>query len=123
MNEPAKAIATIAATSHFVKAGVRPMGLTPAVRLSAALTGDRVEPLAQLVDVAGEIVQARQLRKALEPEDPLEHRRRAVLDCAARAVVAPCLGDQPALDQAGHSRIGGDTTNARDFRPRARPEV
>src|SRR3954453_13240311 len=98
------------------------MGLPRQFVLGASLTCDGMQPLAQLVDVAGEIVQTRQLRKALEPEDPLEHRRRAVLDRAAGAVVAPCLGDQSALDQTSNGGIRSDTANPRNLRPRARPE-
>ena len=73
--------------------------------LGRALLGDRHEPVADLVDVAAEIVQPRQLRERLEPEDPLEERRRAVADRAARAVVASRLGDQPAFDQVRDRRV------------------
>src|SRR3954453_331948 len=99
------------------------MGLPRQFVLGASLTGDGMQPLAQLVDVAGEIVQPRQLRKALEPEDPLEHRGRAVLDRAARTVVAPGPGDQPTLAQTSDGRVGASTANAPGLRPRARPEV
>jgi hypothetical protein len=82
-----------------------------------------VEPFAEVVDIAREIIQPRQLRKRLEPEDALEHRRRAVLDRAADAVVAPRFGNQPALDQARHGRIGRHAADPRDLRPRHRPQV
>src|SRR5436190_1092297 len=117
IDESANAIATSAATSH-----VRCQAPDVSA-LGGALFGDCVEPFAEIIDIAREIIQPRQLRPGFEPEDPLEHRRRAVLDRAADAVVAPRLGDQPALDQACNRRIGRDATDPRDLRPRHRPEV
>ena len=93
------------------------------VWFGAALVCDGMQPLAELVDVAGEVVEPRQLREAFQAEHALEHGRAAVLHRAADAVVAARLGDQPALDQARHGRIGRNAADARDLRPRARPQV
>src|SRR5439155_18880628 len=79
--------------------------------------------LADLRDVVAEVVEPRQLGERLEPEHPLEEPGRPVADGAARGVLAPSFGDQPALDQAGHGRVGRDAADAGDLRPRARPEV
>ena len=43
-----------------------------------------MQPVANLGRVGADVVEARQLREALEPEDALEERSRAVADCAAR---------------------------------------
>src|SRR5262245_61390212 len=112
IDESANAIATSDATSA-VRARL----------LRAALFCDCVEPFAEIIDVTREIIQPRQLRQRLESENPLEHRGRAVLDGPADTVVAARLGDQPALDQSGHGRIGRDAADPRDLRPRHRPEV
>src|SRR5262249_22973553 len=48
--------------------------------LCAALLGDLVQPLANRVCGLADVVEPRQLREALEPEDALEERRRAVAD-------------------------------------------
>ena len=70
-------------------------------RLSgAAAFGDRLEALADLVRALAEVVEPRQRRERLEPEDALEQRRRAVANRAADALLAPGLGDQAALDEA-----------------------
>src|SRR5436190_399192 len=122
IDESANAIATSAATSNCW--GLTPKGSDPGLSvLRRALFGDCVEPFAEIIDIAREIIQPRQLRQGFEPEDALEHRRRAVLDRPAGAVVAPSLGDQPALDQARNRRVGRDATDPRDLRPRHRPEV
>ena len=73
--------------------------------------------------LGADVVEARQLRQALEPEDALEERRRAVADRAAAVVVAAGLGDQAALDEVRDGGVGGDAADARDVGPRARPEV
>src|SRR5207302_8328453 len=92
-------------------------------RLRGATLGDRLEPLAQLGLTVREIVEPRQLRQALEPEDALEQRGRPVSHRSAGLVRAARLGDQPALDETGHGRIGRDAADARDLRPRAGPEI
>src|SRR5580765_234398 len=98
----------MAATSHVP-------GLTRDVSaLGAALFGDCVEPFAEISDITREIIQPWQLRKRLEPEDALEHRRRAVLDRAADAVVPARLRDQPALDKSRHGGVGCDAADPRD---------
>ena len=84
---------------------------------------DLVEPLAQLLGGLAELRQARQRGEALEPEDALEERRRAVANRPARPVVAPGLGDQAAVEQPGNGRVRGDTADPRDLRPAARAEV
>src|SRR5580765_1339847 len=112
IDESANAIATSAATSAARKRLLR-----------AALLGDCVEPFAEIIDVTREIIQPRQLRKRLQPEHALEHRRRAVLDRPADAVVASRLRDQAPLDQSRDGRIGGDAADPRDLRPGHRPEV
>src|SRR5207245_6767049 len=91
---------------------------TESVRLplGGALLGDRVQALADLLRVLAEVVQARQLREALEPEHALEQRRRAVAD-RARDVVAARLRDQSALDQVRHRGVGGHAADTRDVRP------
>src|SRR5438034_2345666 len=76
-------------------------GECPRFRASSggALLGDLVQPFPDLLGALADVVQPRQLRQALEPEDALEERRRAVANRAAGRVVAPGLGDQPALGQ------------------------
>ena len=79
--------------------------------------------VADLVRALAEVVQPRELRERLEAENPLEERRRPVADRAAGPVLAARLGDQPALDEAGDDRVGGDAADPRDLRPADRPEV
>ena len=57
--------------------------------------GDREQPLADRVLLAAEIVEPRQLGERVEREDPLEERRHAIADGAARAALATRLGDEP----------------------------
>ncbi len=52
---------------------------------------DGVEPRADLVRVAAELLEPRQLGQAAEPEDALEERRRAIADGAARSGLAARL--------------------------------
>src|SRR3712207_7346071 len=58
------------------------------------LLGERLEPLADLLRVGADVVEARQLRQAVEPEDALEERSRAIADRAARSRLASGLCDQ-----------------------------
>src|SRR5436305_9287052 len=85
-------------------------------RLRGALLGDLVQAPADLVSALADVVEPRQLREALEAEDPLEERRRAVADRAARRVVAPGLSDQAPLEEVGDGRVGRDAADARDVR-------
>src|SRR4029077_15358610 len=76
--------------------------------LGRALFGDRVGPVADLGGVGADVVEARQLRKAFEPEHALEERRRAITDGPAGAVVATRLRDQSAFDEVRNCRFGCD---------------
>src|SRR5436309_2241995 len=91
--------------------------------LGGALLGDGLEPDPDLLDVAAEVVEAWQLGEALQPEDALEERCRAVANGAAGAGLAPGLRDQPPLDQPRDRGVDRHPADARDLRPRARPEV
>src|SRR2546423_8529011 len=91
------------------------------VLLGRAFLSDCFESAANLFDVTAEIVQARQLREALEAEDTLEEGRRRVPD---RAGFLPArFGDQAPLEQAGYDRVDRHPADARHVRTRARPEV
>src|SRR5437764_8804832 len=79
-----------------VRATSRVAGFSGQASSSGSLLGDRVEPAADLVHVGAEVVEARELREALQPEDPLEERCRAVPDRTAGRLVAAGLGDQAA---------------------------
>ena len=65
---------------------------------------------------------ARQRGERLEAEDALEERRRAIAD-RAELVLAPALGDQAALGEAGDDAVDVDAADARDLGPRHRAEV
>src|SRR5439155_25388168 len=65
---------------------------------------------------------SRQRGEAVEPEDALEERRRAIADRAG-ALVAAGLGDQAALDEARDGRVGGDAADPCDLGSRDRAEV
>ena len=72
-----------------------------------------MQAAADLVRVRAEVVEARQLREAVEAEDALEERRRAVPGGACR-VVPPGLGDQATVDEvrdqvAGWAALGVST--------------
>ncbi len=75
----------------------------PKRRLGRALLGEGLEPAADRVGVAAEVVEPRELGEALQPENALEQRRDAVANRADGLVTAR-LGDQPALDEAGDDR-------------------
>ena len=81
-----------------------------------------MQALADRVGRLADVVEPRQRREALEPEDAFEERRRAVAD-RARRLVAARLRDQAALEQVRDGRVRGDAADARDVRPRARSEV
>src|SRR5690348_6667920 len=78
----------------------------PSCGLRRAAFGDRLEPAADLLRVAAEVVQARQGGEALEAENTLEERGRPVVDGAS--LVPPRLGDEAALDKACDDRVGCD---------------
>src|SRR5438552_3365038 len=96
--------------------------MTQMGRLRGALLCDGFEPGADLGHVGAEVVDARELRERLEPEDPLEELRRLVPDRAELAVPA-ALGKQTALDEAGDDAIDVDAADARDVGARAWTEV
>src|SRR5689334_22733350 len=66
---------------------------------SSALRGNRVEAVADHLRVVAEVVEPRQLRQALEPEDALEERRRPVANRTTEPFFATRLRDQPALHE------------------------
>src|SRR5207244_3512399 len=68
-----------------------------------------------------DIVQARQLREALEAEDTLEERRRAIAGGAAGAGVPAGLCDEPACPGGGDGRVRGAAADSRGVRPRTGP--
>ena len=82
-----------------------------------------MKPRADLFGVATELLEPRQLGQAAEPEDPLEERRRAIADGAARGRLAAGLCEKAPLDQAGDGGVGGHAADTRDLGPRARAEV
>src|SRR5947207_12254216 len=61
--------------------------------------------------------------EVFEAEDPVEERRRAIWDGAAGAGVPARLCDEPAFQEVGDGRVGGDAADSRDVRPRRGPEV
>src|SRR5262249_49635120 len=73
--------------------------------------------------LGSDVVEARQLREAFDPEHALEEWCRAVTDGPAAAVVPACLSDEPALEKVRHRRIGGHAADPRDVPPRAGAEV
>src|SRR5439155_21064098 len=73
---------------------------------------DCFEPASDLCRRLAEVVEPRQLREALEPENTLEQRCRPVPHGAA--VVAPRLGDQATLDETGDDRVGGHAAEPGD---------
>ena len=82
-----------------------------------ALRGDRVQALAQVLDVglAGQRQRRQVVEPVLEPEDAVEHLGRAVEHGATALVVAPGLLDHAALEQAGDGAVGRDAADARDL--------
>ena len=72
-----------------------------------------MQAVADLGLVGAHVVQARQLREALEPEDALEERRRAVAD-GAGGTVAPGFRDQSALEEIRDRGVGGDADEIRN---------
>ena len=70
-------------------------GGTPPARLRRAGRGDLEQALAERARVLAEVVEPRQRREALEPEDALEDGRRAVADGAAGRALAAGLDDEP----------------------------
>ena len=86
-------------------------------------TATLMQPFADLRGAFAEVVEPGQRSGALEPEDALEERRRPVANRSTRSIVAACLGDQAALEQAGDGRVGGDAADASDLGPAARAEV
>src|SRR5207302_1474771 len=83
----------------------------------------RVQALADRVRLVAQLLEAWKLGEALQPEDPLEERRRAVADCPARARLAPGLRDEPALDEPRHGGVRRNSADARNLGSRARAEV
>src|SRR5947208_3843858 len=90
--------------------------------LRGALLGDRLETLPDRRGVLADIVEARELGEALEAEDALEQRRRAVAD-RAPAGLAARFRHEPTLDEVRDRGIGRDAADPRDVGTRARPEV
>jgi hypothetical protein len=82
-----------------------------------------VEARADLVHVAAQLLEPRELGQAAEPEDALEERRGPVADGAARSGLAAGLCQKAPLDQAGDGGVGGDSADTRDLGPRAWAEV
>ena len=65
---------------------------------------DGVQTGADLVRVAAELLEPRQLGQDSEPEDPLEQRRRAIAD-GAEVLLAARFAEQAPLDQAGDDAV------------------
>src|SRR2546430_15727695 len=96
--------------------------LTPRqVSLGRAPFGDGLEAVADLGGVGADIVQARQLREALEAEDTPEARRRAIADGAARAGIPAPPCDEPAFQGVCGGRVGGAAAESSGVRPRTGP--
>src|SRR6266513_2820365 len=80
-------------------------------RLGGSLLGHSLEPLADLVRLATEVVEPRQRRQRLEAENTFEQSRRLVADRAGHLRVPAGFPEQAALDRtleqpgAGFSRL------------------
>src|SRR6266513_520483 len=92
-------------------------------RLGGSLLGHSLEPLADLVRLATEVVEPRQRRQRLEAENTFEQSRRLVADRAGHLRVPAGFRDQAALDQPGDDRVRGNPADPGDVWTRARPEV
>src|SRR5262249_17616166 len=103
--------------------GARGGNRVPPTLLCGAPLGHGLEPLPDLLSTLPEIVQARQLRQPVEPEDPLEKLSRPVAHGPRRSGLSPGLGNEASLDEPADARIGGDAADPGDGGPRAGPEV
>ena len=70
-----------------------------------------------------DVVEAWQLREALETEDAFEERRCAIANRSAGRVVAARLRDEAAVQEVRDRGVGGDAADPGDVRPRARTDV
>src|SRR5437588_10052467 len=87
------------------------------------LLGHSLQPRADLVRLAAEVVEPGQCCQRLESKNTFEQGRRLVADRAGRLRVAPRFRDQPALDQPGDDRVCGNAADPGDVGTRAGPEV
>ena len=82
---------------------------------------DLLQAFPELAGVGSQIVEAWELRQALEAEDSFEERRDAVADCAA--LLPPRLRDQAPLHEPGYDGVGGDPAEPCDVGTRDGPDV
>src|SRR5829696_2580504 len=98
------------------------MAVFPA-RSGSASFRDRVQAGADLLGVAAELLEPRQLGEAAEAEDAFEERRRAVADGAAHGGVSSRFAEQAPFHEPRDGGVRRDAADARNVRPRARAEV